>query len=163
MLSHFSCVQLFAALWTIATLWSPPGSSVHEIYQARILDWVAMPSFKGPSRLRDQTQVFCLTGGFFTAEPLRKPSRQPRDSQIPALQKLGRQRPWEVEGLIRALEAHCPEIRMRAWLFWCPELLQTHPPSLPVHRVTFPLGIAGTAHNTFKGPQKCFNFFKNHK
>ena len=89
MLSHFSCVQLFAALWTIATLWSPPGSSVHEIYQARILDWVAMPSFKGPSRLRDQTQVFCLTGGFFTAEPLRKPSRQPRDSQIPALQKLG--------------------------------------------------------------------------
>ena len=147
-----------------ATLWSPPGSSVHEIYQARRLDWFAMPSSKRSSRLRDWTQVFCLvTGGFSTAEPLGKPSRQPRDSRVTALQKLGRQRPWKVEGLVRAPEAHCPEIRMRAQLSWCPELLQTHPPSLPVPRVTFPLGIAGTAHHTFKCPQKCFSFFKNHK
>ena len=28
---------------------SPPGSFVHEILQARILEWVAMPSFKGSS------------------------------------------------------------------------------------------------------------------
>ena len=32
---------------------SPPGSSVHGILQARILEWVAMPSSRGPSQPRD--------------------------------------------------------------------------------------------------------------
>ena len=48
---------------------SPPGSSVHGILQARILDWVAMPSSRGSSRRRDQTHVSmspALAGGFFT-------------------------------------------------------------------------------------------------
>ena len=36
---------------------TPPGSSVHEILQARILEWVAMPSSRGPSQPRDQTNV----------------------------------------------------------------------------------------------------------
>ena len=40
MLSRFSHVQLFATLWTIP----PPGSTVHGILQARILEWGAMPS-----------------------------------------------------------------------------------------------------------------------
>ena len=44
---------------------SPRGSSVHEILQARILEWVTMPSSKGSSRPRDQTQVSCTAGGFF--------------------------------------------------------------------------------------------------
>ena len=35
----------------------PPGSSVHGILQARILEWVAMPSSKGSSQPRDQTCV----------------------------------------------------------------------------------------------------------
>ena len=34
---------------------SPPGSSVKGILQARILEWVAMPSSRGSSQLRDQT------------------------------------------------------------------------------------------------------------
>ena len=34
---------------------SPPGSSVHGILQARILEWVAIPSSTGSSQLRDQT------------------------------------------------------------------------------------------------------------
>ena len=33
---------------------SPPGSSVHGIFQARILEWVALPSSRGSSWLRDQ-------------------------------------------------------------------------------------------------------------
>ena len=37
---------------------SPPGSCVHGILQARILEWVAMPSFWGSSPFRDQTLVF---------------------------------------------------------------------------------------------------------
>ena len=48
---------------------SPPGSSVHEISQARILDWVAISSSKGSSQTRDQTCVSCgscIAGGFFT-------------------------------------------------------------------------------------------------
>ena len=37
--------------------YSPPGSSVHGVLQARILEWVAMPSSRGSSRPRDQTRV----------------------------------------------------------------------------------------------------------
>ena len=33
----------------------PPGSSVHGIFQARILEWVALPISRGSSRPRDQT------------------------------------------------------------------------------------------------------------
>jgi len=40
----------------------PPGSSGHRILQARILEWVAMPSSRGSSRPRDGTQVFCTAG-----------------------------------------------------------------------------------------------------
>ena len=36
---------------------SPPGFSVHGILQARILEWVAMSSSRGSSRLRDWTHV----------------------------------------------------------------------------------------------------------
>ena len=32
---------------------NPPGSSVHGILQARILEWVAMPSSRGPSQPRN--------------------------------------------------------------------------------------------------------------
>ena len=44
----------------------PPGSSVHGILQARILEWVAIPSSRGSSRPRDWTQVSCTAGRFFT-------------------------------------------------------------------------------------------------
>ena len=47
---------------------SPPGSSVHEISQARRVEWVAISLFRGSSRPRDQPWVFCLAGGCFTAE-----------------------------------------------------------------------------------------------
>ena len=36
---------------------SPPGSSVHGILQARILEWVAMPSSSGSPQPRDRTHV----------------------------------------------------------------------------------------------------------
>ena len=45
---------------------SPPGSSIHEIFQARILEWTAIFFFRGSSWLRDWTQVFCTVGRFFT-------------------------------------------------------------------------------------------------
>ena len=46
--------------------WSPPDSSVHEIFQARILEWVAISFSRGSSQLRDRTQVSYTVGRFFT-------------------------------------------------------------------------------------------------
>ena len=54
---------------------SPPGSSIHEILQARILEWVAMPSSRISSRPRNQTQVSCyrcFAGLFFTCWAIRE-------------------------------------------------------------------------------------------
>ena len=42
--------------------YSPPGSSVHGILQARILEWVAISFFRGSSWPRSQTQVSCIAG-----------------------------------------------------------------------------------------------------
>ena len=76
------CADVLQSLQLCPTLCDPrdcssPGSSVHGILQARILEWVAMPSFRGSSRPRDKTHVcfvFCITGGFFTTEPPGKTS-----------------------------------------------------------------------------------------
>ena len=43
------------------------------ILQARILEWVAMPSSRGSSQLRDQTQVSCIVDRFFITETPGKP------------------------------------------------------------------------------------------
>ena len=53
--------------------WGLPGSSAHGILQARILEWVVMPSSRRSSQPRDRTRVSCISciaGRFFTAEPL---------------------------------------------------------------------------------------------
>ena len=47
---------------------SPPGSSVHGIFQARILEWVAIPFSRRSSQPRVRTQVSCIAGIFFTTE-----------------------------------------------------------------------------------------------
>ena len=89
-LSRFNYVQLFATPWTAAyqappsmgfkslqlcpTLCDPmdyslPGSSVHGILRARILEQVAMPSSRESSQSRDQTRVSlnpALAVSFFT-------------------------------------------------------------------------------------------------
>ena len=45
---------------------SPPGSSAHGIFQARVLEWVAISFSRGSSQTRDQTQVSCTAGRCFT-------------------------------------------------------------------------------------------------
>ena len=50
---------------------SPPGSSVHGILQARILEWVAMPSSRdlsSPGTELVSLMSPALAGGFFTTE-----------------------------------------------------------------------------------------------
>ena len=67
-LVHAKSLQLCPTLCELVDC-SPPGSSVHGILQARILEWIAMPSSRGPSQPRDRTCiscVSCLAGMFFT-------------------------------------------------------------------------------------------------
>ena len=51
---------------------SLPGSSVHGILQARILEWVAIPFSRGSSGPRDWTWVSCIAGRFFTIWAMRE-------------------------------------------------------------------------------------------
>ena len=48
---------------------SPPGSSVHGIFQARILEWVAISFSRESSWHRDPTHFSWIAGMFFTSEP----------------------------------------------------------------------------------------------
>ena len=62
-LSRFSYVRLFVTLGTVAPT---PGSCVHGILQARILEWVASPSSRGSSQPRIWIRISCIAGRFFT-------------------------------------------------------------------------------------------------
>ena len=64
------CLTLYNPLGCI-----PPGSSVHRIFQARILEWVAFSSSRGSSHPRDRTCipcVSCIAGRFFTCWAIRE-------------------------------------------------------------------------------------------
>ena len=53
---------------------SLPGSSVHGISQARILEWFAISYSRGSSRPRDQTYIFCISCiGSWILYHLRRP------------------------------------------------------------------------------------------
>ena len=62
MLSRFSHVWLLVIPWTIVC----QASLSMGILPARILEWVAIPSFRGSSQPRDQTWISCIPGKFFT-------------------------------------------------------------------------------------------------
>ena len=72
-----TCASACSVTSVVSTLWdpmgcSPPGSSVHGILQARIVQRVATPSSRGSSRPRDRSRVsciFCIASRYFTAEP----------------------------------------------------------------------------------------------
>ena len=71
MLRCFSCVWLCTTLWTAACPWD----SVHEILQARILEWVAISFSRTSFQPRNQTQVSCIAGMSFTNWAMRKPHK----------------------------------------------------------------------------------------
>ena len=52
--------------------YSLPGSSVHGILQARILEWVAISFSRGSYLPRNRTQVSCIAGRFFTDWAMRE-------------------------------------------------------------------------------------------
>ena len=69
---HAKSLQLYPTLCNPMDC-SPPGSSVHGILQARILEWVAIPFSRGSSRSRDWTWASCIAGKFFTVWAPGKP------------------------------------------------------------------------------------------
>ena len=77
-LISLSQVQLFVTPWTVA----PPGSSFHEILQPRVLEWVAISFSSRCSQPRNQTQVSCITGRFFTIWATREAPGLGRAAQI---------------------------------------------------------------------------------
>ena len=77
---------------------SPPGSSVHGILQARMLEWAAMPSSRGSSQPRDQTHVSYVvcTGrrvlscvSFQKLDPYRKDNKRFEESTQHPLKQAG--------------------------------------------------------------------------
>ena len=66
---HHYCIILFPLKVTqlCPTLCNPMDYTVHGILQTRILEWVAVPFSRGSSQPRDQTQVSCIAGRFFTS------------------------------------------------------------------------------------------------
>ena len=53
------------------------GSSVHRIFQARILEWVAISFSRRSSQPRDWTQVSCIVGRCFTVWATRDTAEPP--------------------------------------------------------------------------------------
>ena len=84
--------------------YSLPGSSAHGISQARILEWVVISSSRRSFRPKDRTCFSCMAGGFFTAEPLGKPSIRQHTQNI-------------------ANYAHSPLPMLTVFYLWCSEFL----------------------------------------
>ena len=73
LLHPFILLALVAQLCpTLCDSMDPPGSSVHRVLQARILQWVAIPFSRGSFPLRDRTQLSCIAGRFFTVWATRE-------------------------------------------------------------------------------------------
>ena len=67
---------------------SPPGSSVHGIFQARILEWIAISFSRGSSWPRNWTQVSCIAGRFFTDWAMREARSRARISNQSILKEI---------------------------------------------------------------------------
>ena len=90
--SVFSHLLYFSYKWNIESVTQlcltlcnfmdcgPPGSSVHGILQARILEWVAILSSRGSSQPRNRTPVSCIAGRFFTLWATREPRFSYKDT-----------------------------------------------------------------------------------
>ena len=98
---------------------STPGSSVHEISQARVLEWVAISFSRGSFPLRDRTQVSHIAGRFFTIWDTREAHINAKwDLNSPFVDS---PRPmWALNILLKHLTKE-KDIRIaRYMLFWWP-------------------------------------------
>ena len=59
-ISSAAAAQLLSRVWLCNYMDYSPSGSVHGIFQARILEWIAIASFRASSQSRDQTCVSCI-------------------------------------------------------------------------------------------------------
>ena len=81
-----------------------PVSSVHVIFQERILECVVISFSRGSSQLKDRTcifyciscYIFCISGRYFTAGPLEKPTM--RSTVVPGNKQTNKKTPknWQL-------------------------------------------------------------------
>ena len=106
----FHCVLATQACLTLCDPMdcSPPGSSVHGILQARILEWVTISFSRGSSWPRDRTWVSCTASGFLTFWATYSPWNYPgQNTGVGYLSLL--QRIFPTQGLNPGL-LHCRQI-----------------------------------------------------
>ena len=77
---------------------SLPGSSLHEILQARILEWAAISFYRGSSWPRDQTWVSCIAGRCFTGWATRETQSESDSVVSDCLRPHGLYSPWNSTG-----------------------------------------------------------------
>ena len=83
---HLFLLLLLVSEWSHCCVWlfatpvdcSPPGSSVHGILQARILEWVAISFSRGSSQPKDRTQVSRIAGRRFNLRATREAAASAR-------------------------------------------------------------------------------------
>ena len=70
-------VQSLIHVWLFVTPWTvyPPGSCIHGISQARIMEWVAISFCRGSSPFRGRIYISCISRWNFYCWATRKPSR----------------------------------------------------------------------------------------
>ena len=73
---------------------SPPGSSIHGIFQAGVLEWVAISFSRGSSQPRGRTQVSRIAGGRFTIWATREPLVKSAYYMIYEVQQTGKTNLW---------------------------------------------------------------------
>ena len=100
--------------------YSLPVSSVHVIFQARILEWVAISSSKGSSQPQDWTHISCIDKLILWAVVLEKTLESPLDcKEIQPVHPKG-DHSWIFIGSIDA-EAETPILwtpDAKSWLIW---------------------------------------------
>ena len=114
--AHQSCLTLCDP-----TNCSPPVSSVHEILQARILEWVAIPFSRRSSRPRDQTEVSCVAGRFFTISTTREALHmKPMSKQVRKAEIHCRHNPHPWHTLYNQKGISNYQILFKKWKVWTP-------------------------------------------
>ena len=142
--------------------YSLPGSSVHRVSQARILEWVAISFSRGSSRPRNWIQVSCTAGRCFKDWSSRE--RQPTPVLLPrkshglrSLVSMGSQRvrhdwatslslqgnPIQSMGLDNSISIHCYGIIQ---IFYCSKnLLCSALSSFPFHSLALQIILLNPA------------------
>ena len=90
---------------------SPPGSSVHGILQAGILQWVTISFSRGPSQPRDWTQVSFIASRCFTSELLGKPN------VLNTILKVKNRKLYEYRMVVSAVYPHDLVYDWELWFF----------------------------------------------